>query len=162
MLFRIREHRSRRVRNDARELAHVRLGCRRRTTCPHDVAEDQARQARVRHELEIEAVFERMTWRAAKAFGERFRITMLAARRNLRAAPHGVPRRVGPFDCCAVTHRSLLVHAAMTPRNLAEHVLERSCADEQLAPSFDLLDSGGPHAVDHGFRQWTRSPSPHR
>src|SRR5207245_2590735 len=45
-----------------------------------------------------------VTGDAAEALGERLRIAMVAARRDLRAAAHGVPRRVGPLDFGVLAH----------------------------------------------------------
>src|SRR5688572_4692875 len=53
---------------------------------------------------QIESLLVRMPWATTESLSECFRIAADAAGANLRATADGIPRRVGPFDCRAVTH----------------------------------------------------------
>ena len=55
-----------------------------------------------------------MAGRAAEAFGQARRIAVVAAGADLRAARHGVPRRVGPFDGGLIGHTFALCHESIT------------------------------------------------
>jgi len=79
----------------------------------HRVHEDPARRRPtdrvaelLRYEPEIEAELKRMTFYAAETFGERLGVAMLAARADLRAAAHRIPRGIRPFDLGVFAHGS--------------------------------------------------------
>ena len=55
-------------------------------------------------ELERKTLLVRMPRDAAPALGERLRITVRAARRDLLATRHRIPGRLSPLDCAVVGH----------------------------------------------------------
>jgi hypothetical protein len=77
-------------------------------------------------------MLERMTGHATESLGESLRVTVLAAGRDLRAPPHGVPGRVGPFDRAAIRHSCSCVQYQSTARmtranrNITGHVRSHS------------------------------------
>lgn len=52
-------------------------------------------------QCEIEPAFEWMSHDSAEALRKPFRIAIVAAGADLRAAGYGIPSRVGPLDGCA-------------------------------------------------------------
>src|SRR5262245_11743728 len=51
-----------------------------------------------RYDAEVEALLVRMSGHSTEAFGKRLGVAVKTARTDLRATPHRVPGRVGPFD----------------------------------------------------------------
>lgn len=78
----------------------------------HGIHEDHARRSPAQgfiqllgDEPKVEPLLERMTGDAAKAFCERFGVTVGTSGANLRAASNGIPGRIRPLDLRVVTHR---------------------------------------------------------
>jgi hypothetical protein len=57
-------------------------------------------------ERKVETALERMGRHAAEALGGGLGVAVLAARRDLRSATHGVPCSLGPLDAASVGHEA--------------------------------------------------------
>jgi hypothetical protein len=59
-----------------------------------------------RHQLQVEALFVRMAFDAAKTLGKCLRVAVFAARTDFGTAPKGIPRCISPLDFGVIAHRA--------------------------------------------------------
>src|SRR5690606_24059856 len=63
---------------------------------------------------QVEARLKRVARHTAKPLREAFRVAVVAAGRDLRAARDWIPRRIGPLDCALISHAAPLKFAPAT------------------------------------------------